>query len=118
MTMLINNWFKKMFTHHASSNVGLKTSSSYSKDINTIPGQHININRNCLLGEIITDRCTIVDKPSTMSDADAMHCDDEQNENRNILQKIPTEIKPLKKDTIVIDKFQACFIDCTCQCEV
>jgi hypothetical protein len=51
----------------------------------------------------INDRCIIVDKPS---DVDAIHCGEIQ---------IPT----LKtKDTIIIDKFQTCFIDCTCQCEV
>ena len=111
MATLINNWFKQIFTHHALN-------QSYHTDINSAPGQHIDIDRNCLLGEIMTARCTIVDKPSTMFDADAMHCDDEQNENRNILLNNPTEIQSTKKDTIVIDKFQTCFIDCTCQCEV
>jgi hypothetical protein len=61
-----------------------------------------------------SDRCIIVDKPSTMSDADAMHCDDgRQEKSSKVFVKNITE-----KNTIVVDKFQACFIDCTCQCEV
>jgi len=83
MTTLINNWFKQIFIHQASSSCQKKTP---------------------------TDQCIIVDKPSTMSDVDAMHCDD---------VKKPPEIKSLiKNDTIITDKFQACFIDCACQCEV
>ncbi len=121
MATLINNWFKRMFTHHASSDVRLQTSSSnrsYHKDKTSITGGQVHIDQTCLLDETITDRCTIVDKPSTMFDADAMHCDDEQKETKNILLNNPTVIEPSKKNTIVIDKFQACFIDCTCQCEV
>ncbi len=121
MATLINNWFKQMFTHHASSDVRVQTSSSnrsFHKDKTSNTGGQVHIDQTCLLGETITDRCTIVDQPSTMSDADAMHCDDEQKENKKILLNKPTVIEPSKKNTIVIDKFQACFIDCTCQCEV
>lgn len=80
MTTLIHNWFKRIFTHHALSDQNLSQ-----------------------------DRCTIVTKPSTMSDVDEINCND---------VKTSTELKPSKKDIIVKEKFQACFIDCTCQCEV
>ena len=50
------------------------------------------------------------DKPSTISDIDTMNCNHEQ--------KNSIEMKLLNHDTMVIDKFQACFIDCKCQCEV
>ncbi len=82
---VINYWFKQMFIHHASSQ---------KQKNNSIP----------------TDRCILVNKPSTMSNVDSIHCDDDV--------KKPIEMKLLKKDIIVLDKFQTCFIDCTCQCEV
>ncbi|CAF0814777.1 unnamed protein product [Adineta steineri] len=97
MTTFINKWFKQIFIHYALTDVDLQKSSSnqtYYKDKN-----------------LVNDRCTIVDKPSTMSDVDAMYHNEKQNENFLI------ENQELKKDTIVIDKFQTCFIDCTCQCE-
>ncbi|CAF1679524.1 unnamed protein product [Adineta ricciae] len=64
-----------------------------------------------------SDRCTFVDKPSTMSDVDAMFCQDKSIENRTIRDENSIDVKQIRKDTIVIDKFQACFIDCQCQCE-
>ena len=65
-----------------------------------------------------SDRCTFVDKPSTMSDVDAMFCQEKSIENRTIRDENSIDAKQIRKDTIVIDKFQACFIDCQCQCEV
>lgn len=65
-----------------------------------------------------SDRCTIVDKPSTMSDVDAMFCGEKSIENRTSRDENSMDAKQIRKDTIVIDRFQACFIDCRCQCEV
>ncbi|CAF2916961.1 unnamed protein product [Rotaria sp. Silwood2] len=120
MTTLINNWLKQIFIHYASLNNDLKMSSlnqSHEKNMNIISVEPININRNCSLNKEMTDRCIIVDKPSTMSDADNMHYNDEKNKNKNFLLDNSTEIKPSKQNTIIIDKFKACFIDCECQCE-
>ncbi|CAF3605780.1 unnamed protein product [Rotaria sordida] len=111
MTTLINNWFKQTFIHYASSN------QFYDKNINVISLEPININQNCLLNKTITDQCIIVDKPSTMSDADTMHYNDEKNKNKNFLLDNSTEMKLSDQNTIFIDKFKACFIDCVCQCE-
>lgn len=121
MTTLISKWFKQLFIHQASSERSLKTcpsNQSYQQDKHAMLAQQIPLDRSCLLGETMTDRCMIVDQPSTMSDAEAMHCDEQENENRNFPTDNSTETKEARKDTIVIDKFQACFIDCTCQCEV
>lgn len=98
MSRLIKDWLEGIFIHHASS----QTKS----------------NRSSLFGETLNDRCTLVDQPSTMSDADAMHCDDEENSNTKQTSKTSVDPKVSRKETVVVDRFQACFIDCECQCEV
>lgn len=64
-----------------------------------------------------SDRCTVVNRPSSMSDVDSMPCVG-ANQDRPSPSANANELNAPPKDTIVIDRFQACFIDCTCQCEV
>ncbi|CAF1160202.1 unnamed protein product [Rotaria sp. Silwood1] len=112
--MTINNWLKQIFIHYASSK---SSNQSYEKNINKISIEPNNINRSDSLNTTLTDRCLIVDKPSTMSDADIMYCNDKKNQNQNFLSNNATEMKSPKQNTIILDKFKVCFIDCVCQCE-
>lgn len=123
MTTLTKNWFKHLFIHHASSNVGLKISTSNQscdKNVHSTLGQKINVIRNSSINEKMTDRCTIVEKPLNVCDVDQLY-----HNNRNEQQKIEyysvknsMNMKLAKPKTIVIDKFKMCFLDCMCQCEV
>lgn len=120
MKALINSWLKSLFVHNAASNCASDIDGNTDLSTRVLAqAPCLNIDPKRLLGENISDRCIIVNRPSAMSDIDAMQCDAEgAASNGNSQMKSPRETQLARKDTTVIDKFQACFIDCTCQCEV
>ena len=119
MTALISSWLKSLFLQNAASNCASDVDANTNSATRMSPqAPCLNIDRKRLLGESVSDRCLIVDRPSTMSDVDAMQCAGAGDSNGNSQAKSPLETQLTKKDMVVMDKFQACFIDCTCQCEV
>ena len=120
MTALISSWLKSLFVQNAASNCASDGDGNTNSATRMSPqAPCLNIDRKRLLGESVSDRCLIVDRPSAMSDVDAMQCAAGAGDsNGNSQMKSPRETRLAKKDTVVMDTFQACFIDCTCQCEV